>query len=60
MEKEFEQNLEKQIKEREEKLKSLLERVESLPKSLQISIQGELSTINNDPMMFVKMIREKG
>ena len=38
----------KQMTERENKLRELLQRIELLPKSLQLAIQGELASLNND------------
>ena len=45
--------------ERQKKLKALLERVEKLPKSLQLSIQGELNNLARDPSIFIKNLEQK-
>ncbi len=50
---EYESLKKKQLAERENKLRDLLRRVELLPKSLQLAIQGELASLNNDQAKFV-------
>lgn len=55
----FDKEREKMIKEKEEKLKSLLERIENLPRSLQLSIQGELNNLGNDPLLMLKQLKVK-
>ena len=42
--------------EREQRLRNLLKRVEELPLSLQLSIQGELNSLANDPSQFVRSL----
>ena len=42
--------------EREQRLRNLLKRVEELPLSLQLSIQGEINSLANDPSQFVRSL----
>ncbi len=53
---EYESQKKKQLAERENKLRDLLRRVELLPKSLQLAIQGELASLNNDQAKFVQAL----
>ena len=46
--------------EKEAKMRKLLERVEQLPRSLQLAIQGELNLLTSDPSKFLKAIRREG
>jgi hypothetical protein len=46
--------------EKEAKMRKLLERVEQLPRSLQLAIQGELNLLTSDPSKFLKAIRKEG
>ncbi len=46
--------------EKEAKLRKILERVEQLPKSLQLAIQGELNLLTQDPSKFLKALRKEG
>ena len=46
--------------EKEANLRKILERVEQLPKSLQLAIQGELNMLAQDPSKFLKALRKEG
>lgn len=55
-----ESELERKRNEREQKLRKLLERVEQMPRSLQLAIQGELNQlVNQDPSRFIKQLISK-
>lgn len=45
--------------ERELKLRELLKRVEALPLSLQVSIQGELNNLTRDPANFIGALHDE-
>lgn len=46
--------------EREHRLSDILKRVEKLPISLQLSIQGELNLLTKDPSAFLKGLQDEG
>ena len=45
--------------EREHRLSDILKRVEKLPISLQLSIQGELNLLAKDPSAFLKGLQDE-
>ena len=53
---EYESQQKQALAAREAKLRELLQRVELLPKSLQLAIQGELATLNNDQAKFIQAL----